>query len=57
MGEDLKAKVGDMVLSEGQWYEVIEVIREYYCAPKDGYEVYLASGDIEAVDRGPENTS
>lgn len=60
MGEELKAKVGDMVLSDGQWYEVIDIeaadkdglTSEYFCMPKDGPEVYLTAGDIEAVYRG-----
>ena len=60
MGEELKAKIGDMVLSNGQWYEVLGMngwddfpSYEYFCTPKDGPEVYISAGDIEAVDRGP----
>ena len=55
MGEELKIRVGDMVLSDGQWYEVIEILGEsmgYFCTPKDGPEVHIRAGNVEAVYRG-----
>jgi hypothetical protein len=43
---------GDMVLCDGQWYEVIAQ-PSYLCRTKDGEERELDRDQIELVDPGP----